>query len=113
MVVTAWNNGAHSRNGSGYGFRVKNADRNTYFKKDWTAITLEIEGEAGPVQVPINGEGFWSELGQPLACQALGRWMRKNGLAPWGRGNAPSFVLDLVEGTHFKVSKVHKGHAAF
>jgi len=27
MIVTAWNNGAHSRNGSGYGFKVSVADR--------------------------------------------------------------------------------------
>jgi len=112
MIVNAWNNGAHSRNGSGYGFRVHPADRDEYFKKEWEKIVIEIDGEAEPVEVTIPVEAFWSEAGKELASQALGRWMRRTGLAPWGKGNAPVFVLDLVEENHFRVDKARKGGKA-
>jgi hypothetical protein len=35
MIVSAWNNGAHNRNGAGYGFKVNIPDRDQYFKQDW------------------------------------------------------------------------------
>ncbi len=112
MIVNAWNNGAHSRNGSGYGFRVHPADRDEYFKKDWEKILLEIDGEAEPVEVTLPGEDFWSEGGKELSCPALGRWLRKNGMAPWARGNSPVFVLDPIEENRFRVSKARKGGRA-
>ena len=109
MVVTAWNNGAHIRNGNGYGFRVHNADRDEFFKKEWAEIVLEVEGESTPSIVPISAEGFWSENGKELICAAVGRWLRRNGMAPWGKGNPPVFVLDHVEENKFRVAKARKG----
>jgi hypothetical protein len=112
MIVNAWNNGAHSRSGSGYGFRVHPADRDAYFQKDWTVITLEIEGEAGPVEVQVEPDGLWAETPRELHSAALGRWLRKQGMAPWGRGNPPVFVLEPLGDNHFKVEKAGKRHGA-
>lgn len=108
MVVTAWNNGAHSRNGAGYGFRVHPADRDAHFQKEWTAIIVEVEGQGDPVEVPLEGHGLWEETPGPLPCPAVGRWLRHNGLAPWRVGNAPVFILEPVEGNRFRVEKAAK-----
>ncbi len=113
MIVKAWNNGAHSRNGSGYGFRVSPEDRDAFFKKEWESIVLEIEGESEPVEVKVDREAFWSEEGRELHSQELGRWMRKNGLAPWGRGNAPVIALDPIKDNRFHIAKPKSGRKVF
>ncbi len=113
MIVKAWNNGAHSRNGSGYGFRVMLEDRDAIFKKEWDSIVLEIEGEDEPVEVSIDKDSFWSDEGSELHSKLLGRWMRKNGMAPWGRGNPPVIAIDHVEGNRFQVAKPKTGRRPF
>jgi hypothetical protein len=108
MIVTAWNNGAHSRNGTGYGFRIHSADRDEFFQKEWLEILVDVDGEAEPAKVTIPVEAFWSENGKELICPAVGRWLRRNGMAPWGKGNPPVIVLDAVEGNHFRILKARK-----
>ncbi|HMN61103.1 MAG TPA: hypothetical protein PJ988_12100 [Anaerolinea sp.] len=113
MIVIAWNNGAHSRTGIGYGFRVNHDDRAQFFKPEWDEILLEIDGEAEPVKVALDKEAFWSEKGQDLVSVELGKWLRKNGLAPWPRQSPPVFVLDPVQDNRFKVSKARQGRKVF
>lgn len=108
MIVKAYNNGAHNRNGAGYGFKVSIADRDEHFKQEWSELLVDLPGVADPVVVRIEPEGFWSEAGQALLSQDLGRWLRRNGLAPWPLGNPPVFILEPVEGNHFRVEKAHK-----
>lgn len=113
MVVTAWNNGAHSRNGNGYGFKVIPSDRETFFKKEWDAIVLEIPGEAAPVEVKIDPEHFWAESPREVVSAAVGKWLRHNGMAPWATGNPPRFILEPVEGNQFKVMKSTRKESRF
>ena len=108
MIVTAWNNGAHSRNGNDYGFRVHPADRDTFFKKEWTAVVIEVEGQGDPVEVQIDQTGLWAETPGAIICPAVGRWLRHNGLAPWARGNPAVFALEPVEENRFRVEKAGK-----
>jgi hypothetical protein len=112
MIVNAWNNGAHSRNGSGYGFRIHPDDRDAYFQKEWTTLFLEIEGEPAPVEASIDQAGLWAENPREIQCAAVGRWLRKNGLAPWGRGNPPAIVLEPLGENRFKVEKAAKRHGS-
>ena len=113
MIVTAWNIGAHNRNGSGYGFKLKNADRDEVFKKEWKSILLEIDEETQPVEVAIDADKFWSEDGHELTSLAIGKWLRRNGLAPWRRGNPPTFDLEPVQDNRFKVIKSPKTKKPF
>ncbi len=105
MIVTAWNNGAHNRNGSGYGIKISNADRDAFFKQEWDVVVLEIEGEPEPAEVKINKETFWAEANRELTSPAVGKWLRKNGLAPWPQGKPPIFILDPIADNRFKISK--------
>lgn len=107
MIVTAWNNGAHSRNGSGYGFKVSAADRDEHFSEEWDSIILELEGEE-PFEVKLKKELFWEENPREVHSPEIGKWLRKQGLAPWPHGNPPNFALDPVEGNRFSVAKPQK-----
>jgi hypothetical protein len=107
MIVTAWNNGAHSRNGSGYGFKVNITDRDAFFKREWTSINIEFEGDFQPIEIPINPEKFWSETVHELSSIGIGRWLHHNGLAPWPLGNPTKFTLEPIEGNRFRAEKLH------
>ena len=113
MIVTAWNNGTHNRNGSGYGFKVKNADRDAFFNKEWKSIFVEIEDESEPVEVILDSEKFWQENGHEIIVPTLGKWLRINSLAPWPRGNPPTFEVDLVKDNQIKIVKLPKGRKPF
>lgn len=108
MIVTAWNNGAHIRNGKGYGFRVLDADRDSTFDKKWDTLILEIEGVEKPVEVSLDQDKLWGSEPYAILSPDLGRWMRRNGLAPWARGSSPVFELNQVEGNRFRVQKAGK-----
>lgn len=105
MIVTAWNNGAHNRNGSGYGIKISNSDRDAFFKPEWDSIVVEIEDDSEPVEIKINQATFWAETNRELTSAAVGKWLRKNGLAPWPQGKPPIFILEPIEGNRFKIAK--------
>ena len=113
MIVSAWNTGTQSRNGSGYGFKVKNADRELYFQKEWTSIILEIDDEAQPVEIVLDPDKFWSDSGHEIVSPVIGKWLRKNGLAPWTRGNPPTFAVEPLKDNRFKVVKLPKSKKTF
>ena len=100
MRATAWNNGAHHASGAGYGLKVSVADRDRYFGRDWSAITLEIPGRVA-VSVPV-AESFWRRCSE-LRSAELGRWLRDEGLAPWTKGQPPVLQLEKVEDNRFRV----------
>jgi hypothetical protein len=108
MIVTAWNMGTHSRNGSGYGFKVKNVDRDLYFQKEWSSIVLVIEEETQPIEIALDSDKFWSENNYEIIDPAIGKWLRKNGLAPWPRGNPPTFGIEPLQDNRFKIIKLAK-----
>ena len=43
MIVKAWNNGSHRSDGNGYGIKIKAQDRDTFFRREWKTIILELE----------------------------------------------------------------------
>jgi hypothetical protein len=104
MIVSAWNNGAHNRNGTGYGFKVNLPDRDQYFKKDWEKIVIEIEDGKETFEIAINKTQFWGEEPYPLISKEIGKWLRNHGLAPWPHGKPPVFALDPVSDNQFSVN---------
>lgn len=108
MIVKAWNNGAHNRNGSGYGLKVSIADRDEFFKPEWKTILLELPGVDQPVEINIDKPSFWNETCRELISVEIGKWLRRNGLAPWPMGNPPFLVLEPVAENRFRVEKMHK-----
>ena len=102
MKVTAWNNG-----GLGYGIKIGNSDRSTYFSKKWKHVRVKI---------PRNPEAafpltacFWGERAE-IRGTPFRDWFEqlghvKNGRKKWRRGRPPQFNLTPMGGNRFKLSK--------
>jgi hypothetical protein len=108
MIVIAWNNGAHSRKGVGYGIRISDEERDLYFKKDWDVVLLELQGEEQPFEVKIDKDSFWGDPGRELISIEIGRWLHNQGLAPWPHGNPPRLIMEPLENNRFSLEKLAK-----
>jgi hypothetical protein len=104
MQVKAWNKGNHSKDGNGYGVKISIQDRDIYFRSEWKTIIVELEGETSAVEVNINKKSFWNETCRELISVRIGRWLLKNKLAPWTKGNPPILKLIHIVGNQFKLS---------
>jgi hypothetical protein len=95
MQVTAWNNG-----GAGYGLEIRASDRDRFFDRHWRAVVLELSGQ-GQAVVAVS-PSFWRRCSE-LRSAEIGRWLQRNGLAPWPRGRRPKVIMEHVTGNRFAV----------
>jgi len=104
MTWTAWSNGAPSKWGSGYGFRLAVADRRAQFRRAWSTVTLVLLAGARVkiVQVPVSAS-FWGDCPE-LRHRSIGTWFRKYGWAPWPDGSPPRFQARMFGKAKFVVS---------
>lgn len=105
MIVTAWNNGSHSKSGSGYGIKLDASDRDRCFDRDWKSVRLSLEGVPDVIEVNIDKPSFWGIMCRELISAEIGRWLISNGLVPWPRRNPPKLSLEHSEGNHFRLRK--------
>jgi hypothetical protein len=106
MIVKAWNNGAYSSSGAGYGLKITVVDRDRYFHTDWEDVILELEEYPHLVEVNVKKESFWGPVCRELISKDIGVWMRENGLAPWPKGRPPKLEMQPIGGRRFKISKI-------
>lgn len=58
MIVTGWNNGSpNNESGAGYRIRIASQDREKYFKKSWSLVTIEL-GNGDSVDIRLS-DSFW------------------------------------------------------
>jgi hypothetical protein len=105
MIVTAWNNGAHSKSGAGYGVKIEASDRDRFFQRNWKSIRLSLEGTSGVIEVNIAKPSFWGATCRELISTDIGQWLILNGLAPWLKGNPPKLSLEHIDGNQFLLTK--------
>ena len=103
MKVTAWNNGLHKSDGNGYGLKINLHDRDAMFQRDWKTIFIELPGEQTLVEINIDKESFWNKTCRELISVRIGKWLIKNGLAPWQPNRPPVLRLEQVKGNHFRL----------
>ena len=102
MEVSGWSSGSpNKRTGGGYGIRLSHRDRDRWFRREWTSVTLHIEG-GGEVEVNLT-PSFWRSCTE-LRHRAIGRFMIAHGLAPWPKGSPPRMWLERMGGRHFRLS---------
>ena len=88
-------------NGSGYfGIRISHADRDRFFDRSWSSVTLETE--SGPLEASLS-PSFWRNCSE-LRGKQIVQWLRGKGFAPWPRGNPPHFDLQPLSAGQFKLS---------
>ena len=85
--------------------RIDIEDRNRYFNRDWDYIIIELEGETNQINVNLS-PSFWRRC-KELRSAGIGRWLIKNGLAPWPRYNPPELRLEHIEDNCFKLIKIN------
>ena len=102
MIVTAWKNSKHHATGGGYGLKINAADCDRYFRREWRSVILELEGEAGTIDINIDKPSFWTATCHELISADVGRWLLKNRLAPWPPKRPPRLILEpIAESGHF------------
>jgi len=101
IIVSGWNNGRRSKTGGGYGVRIKYDDRDKYFKKNWSSIIIELEGE-GEVEVNLSDK-FWNKCPE-LRNKEIGKWLINNKLAKWQKGKPPKIELEPIGNKKFRLS---------
>jgi hypothetical protein len=99
MIVTAWTNGSPLPSGAGYGVKVGYDDRNRYFRHEWKSVFLLLEGQSLPIEINIAKKSFWTKTCGELISAEIGRWLIKNGLAPWAAKKPPKLALVPMENT--------------
>lgn len=105
MIVNAWNRGDHRPDRNGYGLKIDRLDRDRYFVREWGTILMELEGEAQPVEVNIDKDSFWNSTCRELISVKIGKWLIKNGLAPWPFRKPPVLEMIHIRERHFRLMK--------
>ena len=97
MIVTAWTNGSPLSSGAGYGVKVGYDDRSRYFHHEWKSVFVLLDGQPQPIEINIAKKSFWTKTCGELISAEIGRWLIKNGLAPWLVNKPPKLVLEPME----------------
>lgn len=105
MIVTAWNNGKHHRNGAGYGFKFDATDRDRNIQRSWRTLVVELPN-GQRVEANIDKPSFWSGSCREIISKEFGAWLLQNRYAPWPKGSPPKFRLSHQSGNHFKLSGI-------
>lgn len=102
MISSAWNNGKHHPSGAGYGIKISLTDRDQYFKREWSHILLELEGESELVEISIAKPSFWNTTCRELINKRIGLWLIKNRKAPWPKNCPPKIELQNILENRFR-----------
>jgi hypothetical protein len=104
MIVTAWNNGNHSKSGAGYGIRLTAEDRDRFFIREWQYVIISFEGGEKQARVNIDKDSFWLSSCRELIHIEIGRWLINNNLGYWPRTRPPIFWLEPLPERNFFLS---------
>jgi len=103
MIWKGWNNGSHLLSGSGYGLKMTESDRDANFNVNWDSVNVHLPGPERPevIEVTIT-PSFWKKCSE-LRNQKIGKWLIRNGYAPWPKGKPPGFTVDIIRDREFRV----------
>jgi hypothetical protein len=98
MNATVWRGG----NGSTYGIRVGNANRDKYSDRRWTRIEVEIGGR---FHIFSLTPGFWNKCPEfrDSGAPIIRGWLHQHGLLKWPKGNPPQLELLPLGGARFRL----------
>src|SRR5207248_15393 len=93
MRATGWSNGSPSRSGAGLGVKINKADRDLFFRREWSEIAVRLP--SGHTVTVTIAPSFWRNCSE-LRSAAIGSWLIDEGLYPWVTGSPPALSLELV-----------------
>lgn len=100
MEVSAWPNGKVGHPGTGYGITIKVRDRDRYFSKDWSRVTVFLGDAEHPVRVNVEKEAFWDGCPHLISVD-IQQWLEQHGFIPWTLGSPPKLRLEPVGDAQF------------
>jgi len=68
-------------------------------------VNLKLEGNTEPVEVNVDKPSFWNSTCHELISKEIGKWLMKNGFAPWPKYNPPKLILEPMSHNRFVVNK--------
>ena len=109
FIATGWNNDRWSPTGAGYGLRIPIEDRDKYFERDWSTVSLRLVGErtSRTAEANVDKASFWSDDCRELVKIDIGQWFIENGYARWSRDTPPRFWMLSVADRDFEVRPEH------
>lgn len=90
--------------GPTYGVSVGQVNRDLHFDRSWRTVRLTLGDEPRPIEIPIT-DAFWHKCPE-FRHPAIRDWYTRLGLAPWPKGQPPSFKVRQIEGNHFSVEPI-------
>jgi hypothetical protein len=104
FIVTTWNNGDHQPSGGGYGLKVSEADRDRYFRREWSDVVLELEGHDNLVYANVGKPSFWDGTCRELINKEIGRWLQTHNLDHWPAREPHKLRMTHIKGNRFGVA---------
>jgi len=97
MEISGWKS---SRAGGTLGLRVGKDNATRFFDRKWRCVNLDLGGTVATVKITKR---FWSSCPE-LRSASIGRFLERQGLAPWPKGRPPRMKLIPLVGNRFSVS---------
>jgi hypothetical protein len=101
MRAKAWSNGSPRPTGAGYGVKIGSTDRDRFFERTCSEVTIELPHETATVGLSPS---FWRTCTE-LRSSAIGRWLQHEGVAPWPTGHPTVLQLEPVGANRFRLSR--------
>ena len=108
MLVKARNGGI-----GGYGIRINQSDRDTYFDRNWQSVFVHIDNKKYEINITSS---FWYDnrpSGNKACIELRGiifreyfkkfGWVKENNDKNWTRYDIPSFQLKLIKDNTFEL----------
>ncbi|MBM4288833.1 MAG: hypothetical protein FJ135_11970 [Deltaproteobacteria bacterium] len=95
MIVVGWK-------AAEYGVKLDPIDRADFFEKDWETVTVVFD-DGTSAECNLS-ESFWGGCPE-LRSAKIGRWMERNGLAPWPKDKPPELRLEPIGNRRFKLTR--------
>lgn len=90
--------------GNACGIKIRAADRDRYFKREWGSINLLIPGEPEPIAVNIDKQSMWDGSCRELIHIKIKAWFIRAKKHPWPKGKPPRVRLVQSGPRSFAVS---------
>jgi hypothetical protein len=100
--ATGWSNGHPTSSGGGYGLRIMRGDRDRFFSRNWSSVTLEFPN--GDTAVVSLSASFWGRCTE-LRSSSIGRWFINERAAPWPPRRPPAVELTPLGDGRFRVGE--------
>ena len=88
-----------------YGFKIKVADRDKFFSRNWKNIVLKLPIRNGFIEAVCNIEkpSFWNDKCHEVIKKEIGLWLMENEYAKWSKRKPFKFEVKHIRDNVFEL----------